>query len=319
MEEAQYIIKVTNLQKKYGELEAVKGISFSVKEGELFGFLGTNGAGKSTTIDILCTLLKKTSGDVIIDGYKLGEGKENNYIRKKIGVVFQESVLDERLTVYENIINRGQYYNLSKTKIQENYDFVSNYLNLNDIKDKRYGTLSGGQRRRADIARAIIHKPKILFLDEPTTGLDPQTRLFVWSAIKRLQEETNMTIFLTTHYMEEAAVAANVVVIKEGCIVAEGSPSQLKDRYAFDSLHIKFKNIIDPELWLKEKQLHYTSKNSIYNFKLASTLDAYLILNELEGKIESFEVIKGSMDDVFINIIEEKEGIIIKEKGRIVQ
>ncbi|MDK8641673.1 ABC transporter ATP-binding protein [Niallia taxi] len=305
MVEKKEIIKVTNLRKKYGEFEAVKGISFTVKKGELFAFLGTNGAGKSTTIDILCTLLKKTSGDVLVDDYTLGERNGNNYIREKIGVVFQESVLDERLTVYENIINRGQYYRLSKNEIKENYYFVSEYLNLFDIKDKKYGALSGGQKRRADIARAIIHKPSILFLDEPTTGLDPQTRLFVWNAIKRLQEETNMTIFLTTHYMEEAVVADNVVVIKEGRLIAEGTPSQLKDKHAYDSLHLLFKHTFNPKLRLKEKQLSYTLKNSTYILRLTSTLDAYDILKELEGEVESFEVIKGTMDDVFINIIEK--------------
>ena len=305
MVEEKVIIKVTNLRKKYGELEAVKGISFTVKKGELFAFLGTNGAGKSTTIDILCTLLKKTSGEVLIADYTLGEGNGNNYIREKIGVVFQESVLDERLTVYENIINRGQYYSLSKNEMKENYHFVSEYLNLFDIKDKKYGALSGGQKRRADIARAIIHKPSILFLDEPTTGLDPQTRLFVWNAIKRLQEETNMTIFLTTHYMEEAVVADNVVVIKEGRLIAEGTPSQLKDKHAFDSLHLLFKDTFNPDSWLREKHLSYTVKNSTYIMRLTSTLDAYDLLKELEGEIESFEVIKGTMDDVFINIIEK--------------
>ncbi|WP_182102999.1 ABC transporter ATP-binding protein [Niallia taxi] len=305
MVEEQEIIKVTNLRKKYGEFEAVKGISFTVKKGELFAFLGTNGAGKSTTIDILCTLLKKTTGEVLIADYTLGEGKGNNNIREKIGVVFQESVLDERLTVYENIINRGQYYRLNKNEIKENYQFLSEYLNLSDIKYKKYGALSGGQKRRADIARAIIHKPSILFLDEPTTGLDPQTRLFVWNAIKRLQEETNMTIFLTTHYMEEAVVADNVVVIKEGSLIAEGTPSQLKDKHAYDSLHLLFKDTFNPDSWLKEKHLSYTVKNSTYIMRLTSTLDAYDLLKELEGEIESFEVIKGTMDDVFINIIEK--------------
>ncbi|CAH0345990.1 ABC transporter ATP-binding protein [Bacillus sp. CECT 9360] len=310
MLEQQVIIKVTNLQKRYAGFEALKGISFSVKKGELFAFLGTNGAGKSTTIDILCTLLKKTSGGVYIDGYELGERNGNNHIRKQIGVVFQESVLDERLTVYENIINRSHYYHLSKNQIQENYHFVSEYLKLDDIQAKKYNTLSGGQRRRADIARAIIHKPHLLFLDEPTTGLDPQTRLFVWNAIKRLQEETNMTIFLTTHYMEEAAVADNVVVIKEGRLIAEGTPHQLKDRYASDRLHLLFNHTFNPEIWLREKELSYTLKNSIYTVRVTSTLEAYDILKELEGKLESFEVIKGSMDDVFINIIEEKRRIV---------
>ncbi|QOV13109.1 ABC transporter ATP-binding protein [Viridibacillus arvi] len=311
MSKEQIVIKVDNLRKSYGAFEAVKGISFSVKKGELFAFLGTNGAGKSTTIDILCTLAKKNTGDIYIDGYVHGDIKGNNNIREKIGVVFQESVLDERLTVYENILNRGQYYNLSKEQIQDNYQFVSEYLKLDDIKDKKYGALSGGQRRRSDIARAIIHKPTILFLDEPTTGLDPQTRLFVWEAIKRLQEETNMTIFLTTHYMEEAAVADNVVVIKEGHIVAEGTPDQLKDKYAFDSLHLVFKNTFSSKQWFKERKISYTFKNSIYTLRLATTIDAYDILKKLENQIESFEVIKGSMDDVFINIIEEKEVIVL--------
>ncbi|MGE7623023.1 ATP-binding cassette domain-containing protein [Viridibacillus sp. NPDC096237] len=310
MSEEQGIIQVMNLRKSYCGIKAVREISFSVKKGELFAFLGTNGAGKSTTIDILCTLLKKDTGDIIIDGYKLGEGVGNDHIRKRIGVVFQESVLDERLTVYENIFNRGQYYNLSKTQIQDNYNFVSEYLKLEDINNKKYGALSGGQRRRADIARAIIHKPTILFLDEPTTGLDPQTRLFVWDAIKRLQEETNMTIFLTTHYMEEAAVANQVVVIKEGRLVAEGTPNQLKEKYAFDSVHLEFKHTFDPEPWLKEKQLSYVLKNSIYTVRVASTLEAYDILKKLEGQIQSFEVVKGSMDDVFINIIEEKGSVV---------
>ncbi|MGR6061965.1 ATP-binding cassette domain-containing protein [Bacillus velezensis] len=316
MGEEQDIITVTDLRKKYGSFEAVKGVSFSVKRGELFAFLGTNGAGKSTTIDILCTLIKKTSGKVVIDGYTLGEGKENNHIRKKIGVVFQESILDERLTVYENIMNRGQYYHLSKVQVQENYQFVTDYLKLDDIKEKKYSDLSGGQRRRADIARAINHKPTILFLDEPTTGLDPQTRVFVWNAIKRLQEETNMTIFLTTHYMEEAAVADNVVVIKEGRLIAEGTPSQLKDQYAFDSLHMMFKQGVDPTAWFENKQLDFTVKNSIYSLRVESTLQAFDILKGLEGKIESFEVIKGNMDDVFIHIIEE-QGSSLPVKGSI--
>lgn len=309
MSEEQDIITVKNLRKAYGQVEAVKGISFAVKKGELFAFLGTNGAGKSTTIDMLCTLIKKTSGDVVIDGFKLGEGKGNDQIRKKIGVVFQDSILDERLTVYENIMNRGQYYRLGKTTLQENYNFVSEYLKLDDIKNKKYDALSGGQRRRADIARALIHKPTILFLDEPTTGLDPQTRVFVWSAIKRLQEETNMTIFLTTHYMEEAAVANQVVVIKEGQLIASGTPNQLKERYAFDSLHLVFSESFDPEEWFEKEELPFTVKNSVYSLRLHSTLDAIETLKKLEGQIESFEVIKGSMDDVFININEEGKKI----------
>ena len=209
-------IQVENLRKQYGEHEAVKGISFDVQQGELLAFLGANGAGKSTTIEILCTLLKKTSGTVRINGFTLDAKNNNADIRKSIGVVFQQSLLDERLTVHENILHRGKTYGLTKVELAANYQFVSTYLHLDDIEKKKYGTLSGGQKRRADIARALIHKPQILFLDEPTTGLDPQTRQFVWQAIKKLQQETNMTIFLTTHYMEEAAVAHHVIVLKNG-------------------------------------------------------------------------------------------------------
>ncbi len=191
-----FAIKVENLCKQYGEQQAVKGISFTVEQGTLFAFLGENGAGKSTTIEILCTLLKKSSGQVTINGFTLDASNDNADIRKSIGVVFQQSLLDERLTVRENILHRGKTYGLSKAQLTDNYQFVSTYLHLEDIEKKKYGTLSGGgQKRRADIARALIHRPSILFLDEPTTGLDPQTRQFVWQAIKQLQLETNMTVF----------------------------------------------------------------------------------------------------------------------------
>nr|WP_106781739.1 ABC transporter ATP-binding protein [Lysinibacillus timonensis] len=303
------IIQVSNLEKRYQSFHAVKGISFSVKRGELFAFLGTNGAGKSTTIDILCTLTKKSSGSVIIDGHQLGV--ENDAIRKKIGVVFQDGLLDERLTVYENIVNRGHYYQLTKKEIEENYHFVSKYLKLEDIQHKKYGSLSGGQKRRSDIARAIFHRPNILFLDEPTTGLDPQTRVFVWNAMKQLQQDTNMTIFLTTHYMEEAAVADHVVVIKEGKMIAEGTPNQLKEQFAYDSLHLEFKHSFNPEVYFNSKRLAFTKQNSIYQVRLNSTLEAFDFLKDLEGNVVSFEVIKGSMDDVFIHI-NEAEGRLVQ-------
>ncbi|OEH93843.1 ABC transporter ATP-binding protein [Bacillus solimangrovi] len=304
MVQTEGIIQVSNLQKTYNQFHVVKGISFSVQKGDLFAFLGTNGAGKSTTIDILCTLLKKTSGTVYIDGYKLDESNEE--IRNKIGVVFQDSLLDDCLTVFENIITRGYYYRLSKKQLHENYQFVSEYLKLDDIKNRKYKSLSGGQRRRADIARALIHKPKILFLDEPTTGLDPKTRILVWDAIKRLKQETNMTIFLTTHYLEEAVVADQVVVLKDGSIISEGTPEQLKDHFAYDRLTISFKSTFNADVWLKENKYSYMLDKSAYHFHLNSTIEAYEILKQLDGNIESFEVVKGSMEDVFINIIEER-------------
>lgn len=298
-------IQVENLRKQYGEHEAVKGISFDVQKGELLAFLGANGAGKSTTIEILCTLLKKTSGTVRINGFELDAKNDNADIRKSIGVVFQQSLLDERLTVYENIIHRGKTYRLTKAELTENYQFVSKYLHLEDIEKKKYGTLSGGQKRRADIARAMIHKPQILFLDEPTTGLDPQTRQFVWQAIKKLQQETNMTIFLTTHYMEEAAVAHQVIVLKSGQIVAQGTPDALKTTYAYDQMALVFQNEKDGENWLFENELPYIEKQGIYTIKVDSTLDALTILKKAEPLLVSFEVIKGTMDDVFLHIMED--------------
>ena len=297
-------IKVQNLRKSYGSVEAVKGISFHVQEGELFAFLGTNGAGKSTTIEILCTLLKKSSGTVEVNSFTLDEKGNNSNIRQSIGVVFQQSLLDERLTVYENIMHRGSTYRLSKKNLTENYEFVSTYLQLEDIQNIKYGKLSGGQKRRADIARALIHKPHILFLDEPTTGLDPQVRQFVWEAIKRMQQETKMTIFLTTHYMEEAAVANQVVVLKSGDIVAKGTPDELKTMYAYDQLKLVFENNKDGEKWLQEMGLSFTENMSIYTVKLVTTMQALELLKNAEHLLASFEVIKGSMDDVFIRIME---------------
>ncbi|WP_342534224.1 ABC transporter ATP-binding protein [Lysinibacillus sp. FSL K6-0057] len=302
-----FAIKVENLCKQYGVQHAVNGISFTVEQGTLFAFLGANGAGKSTTIEILCTLLKKSSGQVTINGFTLDASNDNADIRKSIGVVFQQSLLDERLTVRENILHRGKTYGLSKTQLTENYQFVSTYLHLEDIEKKKYGTLSGGQKRRADIARALIHRPSILFLDEPTTGLDPQTRQFVWQAIKQLQLETNMTVFLTTHYMEEAAVAHQVTVLKQGKIVAQGTPDALKTKYAYDSMALVFHHSKEGVKFLEENAISYTENQGIYTIRLTSTLQALPFLKKAEPLIASFEVIKGSMDDVFLHIMAEGE------------
>ncbi len=240
-----------------------------------------------------------------VAGHTIGSISENNQIRKKIGVVFQDSILDERLTVIENIWHRGVAYGLKKQELKENFQFVSNHLQLADIAKKKYGKLSGGQRRRADIARALIHKPSILFLDEPTTGLDPKTRQFVWQTIKQLQKETNMTVFLTTHYMEEAAVADEVVVIKKGEILAQGTPNKLKERFSFDQLHLVFKIGVDGAKRLSSYK--YTKSLDTFTVPLKKTMDALIILNNLEPYLQSFEVMKGTMDDVFIRINEGGE------------
>nr|HPJ23995.1 ATP-binding cassette domain-containing protein [Bacillota bacterium] len=235
-----HIIEVKNLYKNYGLIEAVKGIDFYVEEGSLFAFLGPNGAGKSTTINILSTLITNDGGSVDVNHHILGE--HDDQIRNSIGIVFQDGVLDPLMTVSENLETRGSFYGLTKTELSERIVAAMEVTGITDLANRKYGNLSGGQRRRTDIARALIHKPKILFLDEPTTGLDPQTRKNVWETIKKLQEKENMTVFLTTHYMEEADEADFVVIIDEGKIAAKGTPTELKDVYSRDSLRIKPKD-----------------------------------------------------------------------------
>lgn len=301
-----YAIEVQDLKKQYGDIQAVKGINFSVKKGSLFAFLGSNGAGKSTTIEILCTLLEKTSGNVIINGHTLGTIKGNQAIRQSIGIVFQQSLLDPLLTVKENILHRGRFYNMPKAQLKDNYDFVYHYLQLEDIESKKYGQLSGGQRRRADIARAIIHKPNILFLDEPTTGLDPHTRKFVWETIEQLRKEIGMTIFLTTHYMEEASNADQIMVIKKGEIVAQGTPNELKEQFASDQLIVSFKEKIDVEKITEQIGYNMTLYGDVYKINIPSTLHAISIVERIQPLLSSFEVVKGSLDQVFIQINEER-------------
>lgn len=236
------IIEVSELKKSFGEVRAVQEISFAVEEGSLFAFLGVNGAGKSTTIDMLCTLLKPDGGEAAISGHRLGA--EDDAIRRSIGAVFQEGMLDALLTVRENLQVRGSLYGLSGETLRSASERACRAVQAEEFFDRRYGKLSGGQRRRADIARALIHAPKILFLDEPTTGLDPQTRKKVWEAIQNLRREMGTTVFLTTHYMEEAAQADYITIMGHGQILARGTPFELKREYAFDQL----------KLWPKEKE-----------------------------------------------------------------
>lgn len=299
------IIKVENLSKLYDSFEAVKNISFEVEPGSLFAFLGPNGAGKSTTIDILATLITKNQGTIMINNHQLG--KDDHEIRKDIGVVFQKSVLDDLLTVKENLETRGSFYNLKGTELKERIKEASKITQCDDFLNRPYGKLSGGQKRRADIARALINKPKILFLDEPTTGLDPQTRISVWNTIKKMQKESNMTVFLTTHYMEEAANADKITVINKGEIVAEGTPLDLKQKYTKDILKIynTDPNIIN---YLNKNSIPHTITKDKIQIEIETTNQAIKILQELKESITSFEMIHGNMDDVFINIIgKEKE------------
>lgn len=287
-------IEINNLTKKYGDFTAVDNISFSASEGEFIGFLGVNGAGKSTTINIMSTLLAPTQGSVKICGYNLSQG---NQIRKNIGVVYQENVLDDLLTVNENLLCRGILHGITKKQAQKKALELSKTFGIEEILKKKYKYLSGGQKRRCEIVAALMHTPQILFLDEPTTGLDPAARVEVWNTVKTMREKTNMTVFLTTHYMEEAAQADKIIIIDKGKLIAEGSPYELKEKYAFDCLKIYTKENIDDEL----KNYSYSKQGAEVVIKLKKTTDAMDILNSLKGRFSAFEVIQGTLDDVFIN------------------
>ena len=231
-------IEIKNLTKRYGKFYAVDNLGFEIKQGDFVGFLGVNGAGKSTTVNMLSTILTPDSGDAYLCGYKLG--KEDMEIRKTIGVVYQSNVLDDLFTVKENIVTRSKMLGLDDKTIKDRLADLSDILKLSDIMDKRYRVLSGGQKRRCEIAFALMHSPRILFLDEPTTGLDPATRVDVWDAVEMLRANTDMTVFLTTHYMEEAQAADNIIIINKGKKLAEGTPFELKEKFAKDSLKLYF-------------------------------------------------------------------------------
>ena len=298
------IIEVNKLVKSYGSVLAVNDISFDVEKGDFFAFLGTNGAGKSTTINILTTLVKQNSGNIYVNGHELG--KDDLKIRNDIGVVFQNGVLDDLLTVKENLMVRSSFYKLSGKELKNRIAEAARITECHDIMNRRYGKHSGGQKRRVDIARAIINRPKLLFLDEPTTGLDPKTRKSIWNAIKKMQNSYEMSIFLTTHYMEEAANADKVLIIKKGEIVTEGTPISLKEKYAVDLLKIyNPSESIRP--FLDKMNLKYDYSTSVVVVKVESPQITLQVLKYIEEKdqLTSFEVIHGTLDDVFLKVMEE--------------
>lgn len=294
------IIEIQDLHKSYGEIESVKGINLHVKVGDLYAFLGPNGAGKSTTIDMICTFLTPDSGRITVDGHEVG--KEDATIRETIGVVFQGSVLDAELTVEENLLLRGQLYGLSKQTLKRAVQQALERTQSSEFKDQKYGQLSGGQRRRADIARALIHDPKILFLDEPTTGLDPKARQIVWQTVMQMKAEQGMTIFLTTHYMEEAANADFITIMDHGAVIADGTPTALKDQYAKNVLKLSGNYLTKITQQLEALGVPYDMQVDQIIVKLDYTKDALSVLDRVRQYITSFEVVKGSMDDVFLEI-----------------
>ena len=288
------IIKIDHLYKSYGEVKAVQDLSFRVKKGELFAFLGLNGAGKSTTISILCGQLKKDGGRVEINGKNLDENP--NEIKCELGIVFQNSVLDKPISVYENLKTRAALYGIYGKDFETRMQDLTETFDLTDILHRPIGKLSGGQKRRVDVARALLHKPSILILDEPTTGLDPQTRKTVWNIINNLRKTENMTVFLTTHYMEEAVDADYVVILDAGKIAAEGTPLELKKQFTGDYLYL-----YTDEENVKKLGKPYEKLADGFRIALKDTAEATALVVEYPEVFVDYEIVKGKMDDVFLN------------------
>ncbi len=290
------IIKIENLSKSFGEIKAVQELSFRVKEGELFAFLGVNGAGKSTTINILCGQLSKDGGRIEIDGVNIE--RDINHVKSIIGVVFQTSVLDSALSVYDNLQSRAALYGICGEEFKSRLSYLVKLLGLEELLKRPVGKLSGGQRRRIDIARALINRPRILILDEPTTGLDPQTRSTIWKVISDLRKTENMTVFLTTHYMEEAAEADYVVIIDGGKISAEGTPLELKNKYTGDFVTLYG---VD-ESALKALGVEYERLRGAYRIFVQNTARATELILAHPELFRDYEITKGKMDDVFLSV-----------------
>lgn len=290
------IIEIKNLNKSFKDVKAVQDLSFRVKEGELFAFLGLNGAGKSTTISIICGQLKKDSGSVIVNGFDLDKNIEG--IKSELGVVFQNSVLDKPLSVKSNLENRAALYGITGAYFKKKLSELSRMLDLQELLNRPVGKLSGGQRRRVDIARALLHNPKILILDEPTTGLDPQTRHTLWEVVSNLRKNTGMTVFLTTHYMEEAADADYIVILDSGKISAEGTPLDLKNSYSGDYITLYEAD----EDRVKSLGFKYETLKDGFRISVPNTAAATELIIKNPNLFKDYEITKGKMDDVFLAV-----------------
>lgn len=294
------IIEVNNFIKKYGDFSAVDNISFDVEEGTIFAFLGPNGAGKSTTINTLCTIINKTEGDLKVSGYEVSDHKDK--VRNEIGIVFQDSTLDGKLTVEENLKFHCEFYKVPKNDIKNRIDFVLDLVDLEEWRKAPVNSLSGGMKRRVEIARGLVHYPKVLFLDEPTTGLDPQTRANIWDYIYKLQKQKNITIFLTTHYMDEAEICDKVAIMDHGKIVAFDTPYNLKNQYTSSVTKIKTLDEHSMLEYLKARSMKYQLKDNvftIYSNEIGEILEMACVFKE---SITDFETAKGTLNDVFLAI-----------------
>lgn len=294
------IIEISHLNKTFVEVKAVQDLSFQVRDGELFAFLGVNGAGKSTTINIMCGQLSKDTGSVYIGGTDLDTDPDS--IKRSLGVVFQNSVLDKELSVRDNLQSRAALYGITGKDFKERLAELAKLLEFENLLKRTVGKLSGGQRRRVDIARALIHRPKILILDEPTTGLDPQTRNILWKVVGDLRKNEGMTVFLTTHYMEEAADADYVVILDSGKIVAEGTPLTLKNTYTGDFITIYGIQ----ESQIKEIGAPYEAIRDAYRISVPNTAEATKLILQYPELFKDYEITKGKMDDVFLAVTGKK-------------
>lgn len=294
------MIEVEHFSKTYGDFKAVDDISFTVDEGSIFAFLGPNGAGKSTTINTLCTILDKTEGSIRINGHDVS--KEKGAVRKDIGIVFQDSTLDVKMTVEENLKYHCSFYKVPQNEVTERINFALELVELIDWKRAVVGSLSGGMKRRVEIARGLVHFPKVLFLDEPTTGLDPQTRANVWEYIQKMQKQKNMTIFLTTHYMDEAEVCSKVVIMDHGKIVAHDTPENLKHRYTGTEVDVSCSHTEPLEHILKEQKIPYEKVENRIVFHTKKAPDALPLLSGCRDTILDFEAKNGTLNEVFLAI-----------------
>jgi ABC-2 type transport system ATP-binding protein len=299
-------IEVSNLTKKFGDLVAVDKISFSINEGEIFGLLGPNGAGKTTTISMLSTILKPTSGEALVNNFNIATDPNN--VRKSIGIVFQDPSLDDELTAYENMDFHGRLYNIPLQIRKDRIIEMLTLVGLEDRKDSLVKTFSGGMKRRLEIARGLLHNPKVLFLDEPTIGLDPQTRNYIWDYINKLNKEKKVTIILTTHYMDEAdKLCNNLAIVNRGKIVARGNPKDLKEAIGGDVVTIqskenrKLKEKIEKFPWVKEVKEHDGSITiSLKNAEL-HIAEIVKISDKEKIPITSISMHEPTLEDVFLH------------------
>ena len=297
---SENIIQIEHLNKSFGDVKAVSDLSIRVKEGELYAFLGVNGAGKSTTISIICGQLSKDSGKVIVSGRSIDDGMQD--VTRALGVVFQNSALDMALNVRENLESRAALYGIKGEAFRKRLEELAEILDFKDILSRTVGKLSGGQRRRIDIARALLHKPRILILDEPTTGLDPQTRRLLWDVTEKLRRSEKMTVFLTTHYMEEAADADYVVILDSGKISAEGTPLELKNKYTGD--FITLYGVTKQEL--DKIGLPMETVRDGVRIAVPNTAAATELIVRYPELFKDYEITKGKMDDVFLAVTGKK-------------